>query len=44
MIWTPMDIADTDEFLVSDRASFITGCDILVDSGEIGMPRAPSKS
>lgn len=37
---TPMDIADAVEFLVSDRASFITGCDIRVDGGTVGKIRA----
>lgn len=41
---TPMDIADAVEFLVSDRAAFITGCDILADGGEIGKFRASSRS
>jgi NAD(P)-dependent dehydrogenase (short-subunit alcohol dehydrogenase family) len=40
---TPMDIADAVEFLVSDRASFITGCDIRVDGGSIGKFRATGK-
>jgi NAD(P)-dependent dehydrogenase (short-subunit alcohol dehydrogenase family) len=30
---TPGDIANAIEFLVSDRASFITGCDLRVDGG-----------
>lgn len=33
---TPMDIAGTVEFLISDRASFITGSDVKVDGGSIG--------
>ena len=30
------DIANAALFLVSDRASYITGCDILVDGGFVG--------
>lgn len=42
---TPMNIADAVEFLISDRASFITGCDIRVDGGMVGMIHsAPRKS
>lgn len=37
---TPIDIADTVEFLISARASFITGSDIKVDGGAIGKGRA----
>lgn len=33
---TSMDIANAVEFLISDRASFITGCDIRVDGGIVG--------
>jgi len=37
---TAMEIVDAVEFLVSDRASFITGSDIQVDGGVIGKIRA----
>jgi NAD(P)-dependent dehydrogenase (short-subunit alcohol dehydrogenase family) len=40
---TAMEIADAVEFLVSDRASFITGSDIRVDGGEIAKVRATNK-
>jgi NAD(P)-dependent dehydrogenase (short-subunit alcohol dehydrogenase family) len=30
---TPMDIANVAEFILSDKASFLTGSDILVDGG-----------
>jgi len=33
---TPADIANTVEFVLSDKVGFITGSDILVDGG-VGM-------
>lgn len=36
---TPADIADAVDFLVSDKASFITGTDLLVDGGSIALQR-----
>ena len=39
---TPMDIATTVEFLLSDAASYITGCDIRVDGGAVAAMRGQS--
>lgn len=39
---TPDDIAAAAEFLVSERASFITGTDLLVDGGVVAAVRTPS--
>jgi NAD(P)-dependent dehydrogenase (short-subunit alcohol dehydrogenase family) len=36
---TAMDIATTAEFLLSDAASYITGCDIRVDGGAVAVMR-----
>ena len=36
---TPADVAMLVEFLVSDRARFITGCDIRVDGGAVALTR-----
>ncbi|HEX7857551.1 MAG TPA: SDR family oxidoreductase [Sphingobium sp.] len=38
---TMLEIANVVEFLVSDRASFLSGTDILVDGGMIGALRFP---
>jgi NAD(P)-dependent dehydrogenase (short-subunit alcohol dehydrogenase family) len=35
----PEEIASTVAFLVSDQASFISGCDIRVDGGLVGAGR-----
>ena len=37
---TPADIADAVDFLVSDKASFVTGTDLLVDGGSIALQRS----
>ncbi len=37
---TSLEIADVAEFLLSDKAAFITGSDVLVDGGIIGKLRA----
>lgn len=37
---TPMDVVEAVEFLVSDRASFITGADLRIDGGVVGKIRA----
>jgi NAD(P)-dependent dehydrogenase (short-subunit alcohol dehydrogenase family) len=37
---TAMDIATTAEFLLSDAASYITGCDIRVDGGAVAVMRS----
>jgi NAD(P)-dependent dehydrogenase (short-subunit alcohol dehydrogenase family) len=37
---TPNDIADGVEFLLSDAASFVTGCDLRVDGGLAGKLRS----
>lgn len=37
---TPQDIANAAEFLASDLAGFITGCDLLVDGGMVGAIRS----
>lgn len=39
---TPDDIAAAVEFLGSERASFITGTDLLVDGGVVAAVRTPS--
>lgn len=39
---TPMDIARVTEFLCSDAASFISGCDLRVDGGLIPFVKAKS--
>ena len=39
---TPDDIAAAVEFLVSERASFITGTDLLVDGGVVAAVRTPT--
>lgn len=39
---TPDDIAAAAEFLVSERASFITGTDLLVDGGVVAAVRTPT--
>jgi NAD(P)-dependent dehydrogenase (short-subunit alcohol dehydrogenase family) len=36
---TAMDIATTAEFLLSDAASYVTGCDIRVDGGAVAVMR-----
>lgn len=36
---TAMDVATTVEYLVSDAAGYITGCDILVDGGAVAAVR-----
>ena len=37
---TPDDIASVTEFLLSDRASFVTGVDLLVDGGVVAAFRS----
>lgn len=40
----PLDIANAAEFLASDLAGFITGCDLLVDGGMIAAMRSGQRS
>ncbi len=37
---TPDDIASVTEFLLSSRASFVSGCDLLVDGGAVAAARS----
>jgi NAD(P)-dependent dehydrogenase (short-subunit alcohol dehydrogenase family) len=37
---TPDDIASAAEFLLSSRASFVTGTDLLVDGGAVAAVRS----
>jgi NAD(P)-dependent dehydrogenase (short-subunit alcohol dehydrogenase family) len=39
-----IETADAIDFLVSDRASFITGIDLLVDGGVAAAMRFPQES
>ena len=41
---TMIETADAIDFLVSDRASFITGIDLLVDGGVAAAMRFPQES
>ena len=37
-VGTPQDMANAVLFLLSDRASFITGTELIVDGGRLALP------